>query len=263
VKHHLKILLFFIVATFSKIGMAQNTRISDNNNIGWYSYVGTFKLDDKLSIHSEYQFRRDEIISNWQQSLIRVGINFNVNAKFTVRLGYGNIETFDYGDFPINSMGKNFTEHRTFQMATITDKINKIELSHRLMLEQRWIGRYTSPLLTREDDWLFLNRLRYMFRAQMPLKGNTIDSKTPYIAAYNEILIGFGKNVNENIFDQNRLGLLIGYKFSPSLRIEAGYFNQILQLGREIEGRNVFQYNNGLIINTIFNFDLTKKQHTK
>jgi hypothetical protein len=28
----------------------------------------------------------------------------------------------------------------------------------------------------------------------MPLKGNEIANKTPYVAAYNEIFIGFGKN---------------------------------------------------------------------
>jgi hypothetical protein len=32
-----------------------------------------------------------------------------------------------------------------------------------------------------------------MFRIQMPLKGNEIANKTPYVAAYNEIFIGFKK----------------------------------------------------------------------
>ena len=87
-----------------------------------------------------------------------------------------------------------------------------------------------------------------------------IENKTPYIAAYDELFIGFGENVNENIFDQNRIGLVLGYRFSNSLRIEAGYLNQTLQLGREVNNRNVFQNNNGFIINTNFNFDLTSKK---
>ena len=61
------------------------------------------------------------------------------------------------------------------------------------MLEQRFVGRYTKPKLIVEDDFLFLNRLRYMLRIQMPLKGNEIINKTPYVTAYNEIFIGFGK----------------------------------------------------------------------
>lgn len=62
-----------------------------------------------------------------------------------------------------------------------------------------------------------------MFRIQLPLKGNSINNKTPYIALYDEVFVGFGKNVNENIFDQNRLGILLGYKLNNSFRIEAGY----------------------------------------
>jgi hypothetical protein len=90
---------------------------------------------------------------------------------------------------------------------------------------------------------------------QIPLRGQSIADKTPYCAAYNEIFVGFGRSVNENIFDQNRIGLLLGYRFNKTLRVEGGYFNQILQLGREISGRNVFQYNNGIIVNLYLNLD--------
>lgn len=62
------------------------------------------------------------------------------------------------------------------------------------------------------------------------------------------------KKVAANIFDQNRIGLLLGYQFSKTLRIEAGYINQTLQFGRLINNRNVFQSNSGLIVNTNFNF---------
>jgi hypothetical protein len=79
-----------------------------------------------------------------------------------------------------------------------------------------------------------------MLRMQYPLKGKTRDDKKPYLAAYDEIIIGFGKNVNETVFDQNRIGLMLGYRFNPAVRIEGGYFNQIVQLPREINGRNVF-----------------------
>ena len=240
-------------------GFSQNTRITDNNSIGWYTFTGSFKLNQKFGIHSEYQWRRDERITNWQQSLLRVGVNYQLNQKIQFRLGYAWIETFPYGEIPLNSFGKDFTEHRSFQMATLSDKVSVVDLSHRFMLEQRWVGRYTNANLNSEDDYLFMNRFRYMFRSQIPLKGKTIADKTPYLAVYDEIFIGFGENVNENIFDQNRLGLVFGYRFNKTFRMEAGYLNQILQLGREVTGRNVFQNNDGIIVNTVFNFDLSKK----
>jgi hypothetical protein len=93
-----------------------------------------------------------------------------------------------------------------------------------------------------------------MFRLQIPLKGNTIGNNTPYAAVYDEVLIGFGKNVNENVFDQNRLGLILGYRFSAKVRIEGGYLNQIVQLSREVNGSNVFQNNKGILLSTVLNF---------
>ena len=246
---------FFILNSLN----AQNTRTSNYNSIGWYNYFGTFKVSEKFGIHTEYQFRRNEIITEWQQSLLRVGVNYQLNPNIQFRLGYAWIETFPYGEIPINGMGKDFTEHRIFQMVTVTDKVSIFDLSHRFMLEQRWLGTYSDPTLHVEDKYLFLNRLRYMFRLQLPLKGKEIKANTPYLAAYDEVFIGFGENVNENVFDQNRLGVLLGYQFNSTLRVEGGYLNQIVQLGREVNGSNVFQYNNGIIVNAVFTFDLSKK----
>ncbi len=256
----LKIGFLILMSVLINNSYAQNTRINERNDIGWYNYFGTFKLNDKYSIHKEYQLRRTDFVSDKQQGLLRLGLNYQLNQKTQLRLGYAWIETFPYGETPINGMGKDFTEHRAFQMITINDKISKIDISHRFMLEQRWVGRYSNSVLTTEDSFPLLNRLRYMIRLQIPLKGDKIGDQTPYIATYDEIFVGFGKNVNENIFDQNRLGLVLGYRFNNSLRIEAGYLNQILQLGRELNNRNVFQNNNGLIINANFNFDLTSKK---
>ncbi|MBP6410365.1 MAG: DUF2490 domain-containing protein [Pseudarcicella sp.] len=77
---------------------------------------------------------------------------------------------------------------------------------------------------------------------------------------YEEIFIGFGENVNANIFDQNRVGALLGYRYNKNFRIEAGYINQTLQFGCLINCQNVFQNNNGLIINANFNLDLTNSK---
>lgn len=245
--------IFLLIATTST---AQNTRLRDNNRIGWYTGTGTFAFNKKWSAHLEYQWRRDNYISNWQQSLLRTGINYHANNSTTFRLGYAWAETYTYGDYPLNSFGKTFTEHRMYQMATLTQRSGSVDLSHRIILEQRWLPRYNSAASVKPDDWMFLNRARYMLRVQRSLIGKTLEDKEPYVAAYDEILVGFGKNVNENIFDQNRVGLLLGYRFSPIFRMEAGYISQIAQLAREINGRNVFQHNNGVIINTFFNVNL-------
>lgn len=240
---------------------SQNNRLNTGGTIGWYNYFGTFEVNDKISIHTEYQFRRDNIITDWQQSLLRLGLNYHINPSVLFRIGYAWIETFPYGEIPINGLGRDFTEHRIYQMVQLVHKEGIVDLSHRFMLEQRFVGRYSTADEPNEDEFPLTHRGRYMFRMQLPLKGKKIDDKTPYLAFYDEIFIGFGENVNANIFDQNRIGLLLGYKVNKNIRIEGGYLNQIVQFGRQINGQNVFQYNNGIIINLNFNLNLAHIKH--
>ncbi len=249
-----KAYVLIISIILSTPGLAQNNRHNTYENIGWYNYFGTFNINNTFALHSEYQFRRANYITNWQQSLLRIGLNYTPVIGVQIRMGYAWVETFNYGDIPLNSMGKEYTEHRIFQMLQLSNKINRIELSHRFMLEQRWVGRYSNASLSKEDEFPFLNRMRYMFRIQTALKGREIIDKTPYIAIYDEIFMGFGKNVNLNVFDQNRIGILMGYRYNKNLRIEAGYLNQTIQFGRLVNSQNIFQYNNGIILNNYINF---------
>jgi hypothetical protein len=253
---HMRILL--LSACFSAVslaGLSQNNRLNTYETIGWYNVFGTFGISNKLSVHTEYQFRRDDVIQYWQQSLLRLGVNYRLNPRVLFRFGYAWIETYPYGEIPINGFGKDFTEHRLFQMAQLSHKEGAVEFSHRFMLEQRFVGRYSSETLEKEDEFPLMHRMRYMVRMQVPLKGKEIKDKTPYVALYDEIFIGFGRNVNANVFDQNRIGLLFGYRFSPQFRLEGGYLNQIIQFGRLVNGQNVFQHNNGIIINALVNVD--------
>lgn len=255
----MKRLILFILISFAQYANGQNNRISSYNQIGWYNYFGTFKLTEKIGLHTEYQGRRTDFITDWQQSLLRVGLNYNLNAQIQFRIGYAWVESFNYGDIPINGFGKDYTEHRIFEMLQLNNKLNRFEFSHRFILEQRFVGKYSDATKTQEDEFPFLNRIRYMFRFQVPLRGHEIVNKTPYLAFYDELFIGFGENVNANVFDQNRIGIILGYKFNPTTKIEAGYLNQTLQFGRLVNSKNVFQYNNGFIVNALFNFDLSRK----
>lgn len=238
--------LLLILAT--GLANAQNSRLREYNTIGWFSTTITPAISKKVSGHLEYQWRRDNFVKDWQQSLLRIGFNVKLHKQVTVHAGYAWIETYPYGTYSLSAIPKRFPEHRVYEQVVVTSSVGKTNLSHRLRLEQRWLGRFTSMSSDKPDETIFLNRFRYMPRLDIP-----VDEKI-YASVYNEIFLGFGKNVNENVFDQNRVGLIAGYKASSNFKIEAGYINQIVQLGREINGRNVFQYNSGVIVNTFFNF---------
>lgn len=251
---YLFIWIIILNSFFSIDVKAQNNRTRDDSNIGWHAFFVNYKINNTLSWHGEFQWRRTEFVNNPQQNLYRTGLNIKVHPNASVRLGYLYADTYSYGQIPLNSLGMEFPEHRTYQMLTLTNPVGLFQVSHRFMLEQRWVGTFSNKQLEKPDNYIYLNRVRYMARVDVPLKGKTIVNKTPYLAAYDELMIGFGKNVNQNVFDQNRIGILGGYRFSDHIRIEGGYFNQLVQLGRLVDGKNVFQGNKGYIINSYFNF---------
>jgi len=250
----------FILAAFILVtafpAAAQSTRLRDDNRIGWYAATATLPFAKGWSGHLEYQWRRIDFVRTHQQHLVRVGINRAVAPGVTLHAGYAWISTPPYGDYPINGLGKTFPEHRVYEQAVLGNTVGRVDFVHRFRLEQRWIGRYNSTASDRPDGFTYLNRARYMGRVQVPLQGKTLDNGEFYTAAYDELFVQAGKGVGENVFDQNRAAVLLGYRFGKGLRVEAGPFQQIAQLGREIDGRNVFQYNNGFILNVLINAPL-------
>ena len=231
---------------------SQNDRVQDYNNTNWLQSINTISVGKKWSIHAEYQWRRTNGLKYWQQSILRTGVNYKVSNDVTVHAGYAWIETFSYGDFPLASAGV-FPEHRLYEQGSIRQALGKTLLTHRFRIEQRWLGR-VKPGTEGDrqiESWAFLHRFRYQARLQQPLWNSK--KKQLYGVAADEIFIGAGKNVGTNIFDQNRLFLLVGLKFNKSVSIEAGYFNQTLQQGRRVNDKTIMQRNNGIVLSSYLN----------
>lgn len=223
-------------------------RISDYNTFGWFASFNTIHINKQWSVWLEYQSRRDNLITDWQQLFARTGLQYHLSKDMSAMVGYAFAYTYDYGDY---SPGRHpIPEHRIFEQFQWNDDRYRVDLTHRFRLEQRYIGKVIqSAEFYQQDGWNYVNRLRYQLRATMPLNHSKMKNKTWYAAAYDEIFIGFGKNVKQNVFDQNRVGLLLGYQLNKTFRAEAGYFNVIQQQGSLVDNKEVFQYNSGLIVN--------------
>ena len=238
---------------------SQEQRITDRNPIGWFTFLGTFQLNKKYSLHTEYQNRRVDDIQNIQQNLIRIGLNYQLNTQVFLHTGYGYINTHPYGDFPIAAAGVPFPEHRIYEQVILKNPVGKSELTHRFRLEQRWIGKITAQSQEKVAEWIYLNRIRYLFRWNFPIHKKLIEDNCMYAGIYDEVFIGFGNNVVNQFFDQNRIGLLLGYKINKHLKLEAGYLNQTLVQGSRVNGNSVVQANNGFQFSLLVNADLYKQ----
>lgn len=235
------LLLICMFQSWAAIALAQG-RVSTTNYNAWYSYFGDHPVSKRWEVHLEGQWRRHDLGPKWQQLLLRPGVNFELNPNVILTAGYGFVDTFQYGDYPVPYR---FPEHRLFQQALLKHKVGKLDLQHRYRLEQRFFGVRSDSAIDIIDDSRHENRFRHLTRVNIPL---TQDKKY-YIATFDEFFINFGKNVAANIFDQNRAYVAMGLPVARGTKIEIGYMLQIIQ---QRNGR-VFEYNHTLQVNLFSN----------
>lgn len=220
-----------------------SSRILASQPNAWFNYFGDHAVSRRWGLHLEGQWRRHGPVDDWMQLLLRPGINYYVNPNVMLSGGYAFIRTYPYGEFPVATA---FPEHRFWQQALIRHRpAAKLAMQHRYRLEQRNLGVMSVHLdgPPRRTSYRFENRFRYLVRGDIQL---TEKNGRPdwYLAAYNEIMVNFGRNVGANIFDQNRAYLAAGKSLRNGVRLEAGYMNQLLQ---QRNGR-IFELNHTIMV---------------
>ena len=219
------IFLLISICIYSSSSYAQSPRQYTTNYNGWLVYTGNHKLSDKWGIHLEAQWRRSNVILDNQQLLLRTGINYYFNSQVSVTAGYCFAETYPYGEFAAKAA---FPENRAWEQLQIKNNVGAVEVINRFRLEQRFIN---TPVLKdgiyEPGDAVYTNRVRVLNRFSIPFKGKTIEDRSLYLSAFDEVYINFGKHVGFNILDQNRAYLAIGYKIPKAGRLEIGYLNQL------------------------------------
>ncbi|MDF7811307.1 DUF2490 domain-containing protein [Hymenobacter sp. YC55] len=233
-------------------------RLLDHNTLGWVVYSGDHALSDQWALHTEYQLRRVKLLGTQQQHLARLGLVRQLTDRVTVSGGYTYFQTHEYGRYPTVS-GRPQPEHRLYEDVTLTDAFGRLQLEQRLRLEQRWLGQRAEEGAGRVQAWEYQHRIRYQLAGSYPLQGPTIDNGEWYLNAFDELFISFGRNVGNNVFNQNRLSGGLGYQFSENAKVELNYLNQVTQHAEPdpATGRPVFEINNGFRVNILYDLDFT------
>jgi len=250
--------LFLLLVSFGARAQTPRPIVSDFNSIGWFVYQGDHKLGSQWEVHTEYQARRTHFVTDWQQWLLRGGLYFKPMPRLKIGGGYAYCVTDPYGDHPIAARGA-FPEHRFYEDVILSDAVGYLLLSHRLRLEQRYVGiPEASGPLGNEAVWSRQNRIRYQLGFTFPLQGSTLDDNEWFASAFDEVFLNFGRNVGANSFNQNRVAVGLGYHFNRDFRLELQYINQIWQhAGADAAtGLPVYEFNNGFRLALTYNLTL-------
>ena len=229
-KNVLLVLLLFHFQLYSQ------NRVNTSNHNAWFMLFGQLKVNNHWNIGFETQWRRNDWGSLPQQLLLRTGLDYELNNNISITTGYCYVKTHPYGQFPVHSI---FPEHRIWEQIQFKHQVGKLEQINRIRLEQRF--SYL-PVLNRDSNYskgnsIYTNRLRIMNRFSMPFKGKKIVDKSLYFSFYNEIMIGFGKHIGTNFFDQNRAYIALGYAIPSIGKLEIGFLEQTLFKNSNLNAR--------------------------
>lgn len=200
-------LLGVLLASIIKVNAQQP---GENELGGWYMYFGTNKVAERFSIHTEAQFRFYETTSNFNQLLLRTGLNYHINPDAIATFGYGYIDTDPTFEGNENLVNK-ILEHRIFEQFILKNKVWEFLFEHRYRLEQRFITveNRNSPFFNRRTE----HRARYRIQATLPL------TDTFFLNFYDELFI----NLQDNLFGQNRLYAALGIHITNNSSVQFGY----------------------------------------
>ena len=175
----------------------------------WYMYFGMNRFAERWSLHTEAQWRFYEWDRNFNQLLLRTGINYHINDKAIATLGYAYIDTdptFENSAEPDTPfIGNQISENRIFQQFILMNQVSELRFEHRYRMEQRFIS-FQGANQT-------LHRARYRLQLTLPL------TDTFFVNAYDEIFL----NLQGEVFDQNRLYVALGVRITENSSIQVGY----------------------------------------
>ena len=206
-KHFIIFIFAITISAFNATKLAAQS--TDRPIGGWLMYFGGHSLGDKWILHSELQLRERNFEGSHEQVLSRIGLLRRMNPNLTLGGGYGFITNY-VGNEDIFSPF--ITEHRIWQQMIGITPVSRVRFEHRLRLEQRWV------------DGEYSNRFRYRLMASVPLNKETLSKGAFAFHIYDEVFL----NIADSPFDRNRLYGAVGYHFSNSHQVQAGYLRQSL-----------------------------------
>ncbi len=215
-----------------------------DNDIAWVQLFHEQRLSPRWALFGDAQLRRSGVTgAEPQQLLLRPGILYTFSPRVRVGAGYAWVGTARYGQAPAATP---FPEHRTWQQLLLSAATGPVAWQARFRMEQRWLGQ-TRALTSGEwevTDWTFRQRFRPMVRATVNAPAVGLDAPALYLTAWDELFVHVGEQVLGRTLEQNRASVQLGWRFSPRLRVEAGYFNQFIWRGAP----RVSENNTGLLV---------------
>ncbi|MFV5703814.1 DUF2490 domain-containing protein [Flavobacterium sp. XS2P12] len=221
-----KILFLFLV---SFISQAQTEKNIDHQSILWTRYNNQLLLNEKWSLHTEFDNR--VFLKPVKENLyvIRIQGRYKINEHLEAGIGFTHFSVTTQE--PEVSYTFKTPEYRAQQDITWKLNVSKVTLIQRFQAEERFIhnANKESLLPGTTFSWRFRYRLQadYIFWKKENQYLKTILS--------DEIMFNAGKTILKNTFDQNRIYAAVQYGINKNIALELGYLNSFQRRANGID----------------------------
>nr|WP_315196211.1 DUF2490 domain-containing protein [uncultured Flavobacterium sp.] len=205
------------------IADAQTEKNIDHQSLLWTRYYNQLTINDKWSIHTEFDNR--VFISPFEENLflIRMHGRYKVNkdVDFGAGVSYFSVAT----QVPENTKDFRIPEYRIQQDISWKHEYGNITLGQRFQVEERFFHNANNEGLL--PGTTFNWRFRYRLMGEFPCW----KKESQYLKAivYDEIMINAGEKIVSNTFDQNRIYAALQYGVNKNIALELGYLNSFQQ----------------------------------
>jgi hypothetical protein len=175
----------------------------------WMGYISSYPFGGKFAVWND---------AHWVDGIFflgRHGLSWFPGSHIGLTGGYAWLFT-GAGKFPALER----FEHRPWGQVTWSANLRGGHALH-LRYRQDWRIRQRLESGIPQSDFVNNQRLRFMAGIRRPLKGNTLEGRTPFLVLGNEIIFNAGPATGFGL-DQNRTWLLFGVASGP-VTFQYGY----------------------------------------
>ncbi len=202
---------------------AQTEKNVDHQSLLWTRYYNQLTLNNKWSIHSEFDNRI--FINPVEENLYLIRIHGRYKINKDVDLGAG-VSYFSVAtQIPEVTNDFRIPEYRGQQDITWKQEYGKLSINQRFQVEERFFHNANKDGLQSGTNFNW----RFRYRLQGEYTWWKKENQYLRAIAYDEIMINAGKNIVHNTFDQNRIYAALQYGVNKNIALELGYLKSFQQ----------------------------------
>ena len=233
--------IFFILTTICLLNICNSVFAQSDNSLGnWDTFVVKGKISPGFSLFGEVQICSPKYNLKYEYFEVKSGFSYSFSHKLTGLIGTGIYDTYQPNEFFKTPVVKK--EFRTWLEMTYKQLLGRVNLEHRVRIEQRFIP----------DN--YKNRFRYRFATTLPVNKPQMVPGCFFLTVYDELWIPqYGDG---SFLDKNRFYSGVGYKNNESTTFSIGCMSDTNYKS------GLVSYKKYLQISLIYDFSKLFEKHT-